>query len=63
VLELQGKKVWVMRDTQGPDNGFAGVVERVNGKWLYVKVDDPSGGVVGIWINTDLQREIQVLGD
>lgn len=63
MLELVGKKVWVMRDTQGPDNGFAGMVERANGKWIYVRVDDPSGNVLGIWINTDLQREIQVLGN
>lgn len=61
MFELQGKKVWVMRDIQGPDNGFAGTVERVSGKWIYVTVDDPSGSVEGIWINTDLQREIQVL--
>lgn len=63
MFELQGKKVWIMRDAQGPDNGFAGVVERVANKWIYVKVDDPSGNVTGIWVNTDLQREIQVLSD
>lgn len=63
MFELQGKKVWIMRDMQGPDNGFAGVVERVRDHWIYVTVDDPSGGVVGIWINTNLQREIQVLSD
>ncbi|MGE5675147.1 MAG: hypothetical protein ACM3XM_14960 [Mycobacterium leprae] len=63
MLELQGKKVWIMRDNQGPENGFTGIVERVRDKWIYVKVDDPSGGVVGIWINLDLQREIQILGD
>jgi hypothetical protein len=63
MLELQGKKVWVMRDRQGPENGFAGTVERVSGKWIYVKVDDPSGGTIGIWLNTDLQREIAVLAD
>jgi len=61
MLELQGKKVWVMRDTQGPDNGFAGTVERVSGNWIYVRVDDPSGNVSGIWINLNLQREIQIL--
>lgn len=63
MLELQGKKVWIMRDIQGPDNGFTGIVERVSGKWIFVRVDDPSGGVEGIWINTDLQREIQILAD
>lgn len=63
MFELQGKKVWIMRDHQGPDSGFAGVVERVAGKWIYVRVDDPSGGTAGIWLNTDLQREIAVLND
>lgn len=63
MMELIGKKVWIMRDTQGPDNGIPGLVERVSGKWIYVKVEDPSGSVVGAWINTDLQREIQVLND
>lgn len=63
MFELQGKKIWVMRDIQGPDSGFVGVVERVAGKWIYVKVDDPTGGALGIWLNTDLQREIQVLAD
>ncbi|HEY3364192.1 MAG TPA: hypothetical protein VGK74_03935 [Symbiobacteriaceae bacterium] len=63
MFELQGKKVWIMRDIQGPENGFTGTVERVRDKWIFVKVDDPSGGVVGIWVNTDLQREIQVLSD
>lgn len=63
MLQLIGKNVWVMRDAQGPDSGFAGVVERVDGKWLYVKVDDPSGGTQGIWVNTDLQREIAILTD
>jgi len=61
MMELVGKKVWVMRDNQGPDNGIAGMVERANGKWIYVKVEDPSGTTAGVWINTDLQREIQVL--
>lgn len=61
MLELQGKKVWVMRDTQGPDNGFDGIVERVSGNWIYVRVTDPSGTVSGIWINLNLQREIQIL--
>lgn len=63
MFELQGKKVWVMRDSQGPDNGFTGTVERVSGKWVYIKVEDPQGTIMGVWINTDLQREIQVLGD
>jgi len=61
MFELQGKKIWVMRDMQGPENGFSGTVEKVSGKWIYVKVDDPSGSVLGIWVNTDLQREIQIL--
>lgn len=63
MFELQGKRIWVMRDNQGPDNGIEGTVERVSGKWIYLKVNDPSGTVVGVWINTDLQREIQVLHD
>ncbi|HLN60349.1 MAG TPA: hypothetical protein VK464_02275 [Symbiobacteriaceae bacterium] len=63
MMELIGKKIWIMRDTQGPDNGFEGRVERVNNKWIYIAIDDPSGGVAGAWINTDLQREIQVLND
>lgn len=63
MFELQGRKVWIMRDAQGADSGIAGLVERVNGKWIYVKVDDPSGTTLGVWINTDLQREIQVLAD
>lgn len=63
MFELQGKRIWVMRDNQGPDNGVEGTVERVSGKWIYLKVNDPSGTVVGVWINTDLQREIQVLHD
>lgn len=63
MFELQGRKVWIMRDSQGPDSGIAGLVERVAGKWIYVKVDDPSGTTLGVWINTDLQREIQVLAD
>jgi hypothetical protein len=63
MFELQGKRVWIMRDHQGPDNGIEGVVERVSGKWIYLRVTDPSGAVQGVWINTDLQREIQVLTD
>lgn len=63
MFELVGKRVWIMRDHQGPDNGVEGKVERVNNQWIYVKVNDPSGNVVGVWINTDLQREIQVLSD
>lgn len=63
MFELQGKKVWVMRDLQGPDNGFTGIVERVSGKWIYVRVEDPEGATQGIWLNTDLQREIQVLAE
>lgn len=62
MFELQGKRVWVPRDAQG-DNGFEGRVERVSGKWLYIKVSDPQGVMDGIWINTDMQREIQVLVD
>lgn len=63
MMMLQGKKVWVMRDAQGPDSGFHGVVERVDGKWIFVKVDDPSGTTLGIWVNTELQREIAILTD
>lgn len=63
MMMFQGKKVWVLRDAQGPDAGFHGVVERVDGKWIYVTVDDPSGTTLGIWVNTDLQREIAILAD
>lgn len=60
MFELQGKRVWIRRDGEGGD-GFEGMVERVSGKWIYVKVDDPAGTTLGIWVNTDLQREIAVL--
>lgn len=65
MFELIGKRVWVYRDHKhGDDEGFEGIVEKVaREKWIYIKVDDPSGQTQGIWINTDLQREIQVLGD
>jgi hypothetical protein len=62
MLELQGKRVWIRRDGAG-DDGFEGVVQRVSGKFIYVKVDDPQGVTQGIWVNTDLQREIAVLSD
>lgn len=60
MMELIGKKVWVER---GNGDGFTGRVERANGKWIYVAVDDPSGGTAGIWLNLDLQREVAVLND
>jgi len=63
MMQLMGKKVWIPRDQHGPDAGFYGIVERVDGKWIYVKVDDPSGTTQGIWVNTELQREISVLTD
>lgn len=63
MLMLQGKRVWIARDSQGPDAGFHGVVERVDGKWLFIKVEDPSGTTQGIWVNSDLQREIAILTD
>lgn len=65
MFELIGKRVWVMRDhMQGNDAGFEGIVEKVaKEKWIYIRVEDPSGQVSGAWINTDLQREIQVLGE
>ncbi len=62
MFELQGKKVWIPRDALG-ENGFEGRVERVSGKWLCIKVGDPQGVTECIWINSDLQREIQVLAD
>lgn len=61
MMMLMGKKVWIMTDSQGRDAGFHGVVERVEGKWIFVKVDDPEGTTAGIWVNTDLQREIAIL--
>lgn len=62
MFEVQGKRVWIRRD--GTDNdGFEGIVERVSGKWIYVRVDDPAGQTLGIWVNTDLQREIAILAD
>ncbi len=63
MMQLMGKKVWIPRDALGPDAGFYGIVERVDSKWIYVKVDDPSGTTQGIWVNTELQREISVLTD
>lgn len=62
MFELQGKRVWIRRDGAG-DDGFEGVVEKVSGKFIYVRVDDPAGQTLGIWVNTDLQREIAVLAD
>jgi hypothetical protein len=57
---LDGKRVFIRRD--GEDSGFDGVVTQVRGKWIYVAVADPDpSGFDGIWINTDLQREIAVL--
>ncbi|MGQ9558772.1 MAG: hypothetical protein ACUVTU_12580 [Desulfurispora sp.] len=57
---LQGKRVFIRRD--GEDNGFDGVVTQVKGKWIYVAVADPDpAGFDGIWVNTDLQREIGIL--
>lgn len=63
MFELQGKRIWVLRDVQTSGEGFEGVVERVAGKWIYVKINDPAGVTQGIWLNTDLQREIAVLTD
>ncbi|MFO7172801.1 MAG: hypothetical protein DIU70_007535 [Bacillota bacterium] len=62
MFEVQGKRVWIRRDGTA-DDGFEGVVERVSGKWIYVRVDDPTGQTLGIWVNTDLQREIAILAD
>lgn len=60
MFELQGKRIYVPR----PDgSGFEGIVERVQTKWVFVKVEDPSGQTQGIWVNTDLQREIEVRAD
>jgi hypothetical protein len=57
---LDGKRVFIRRDRE--DNGFDGVVTQVKGKWIYVAVSDPDPvGFDGIWVNTDLQREIAVL--
>ncbi|HHW42827.1 hypothetical protein GFC01_15550 [Desulfofundulus thermobenzoicus] len=57
---LDGKRVFIRRDRE--DQGFDGVVTQVRGKWIYVAVADPDpDGFDGIWVNTDLQREIAVL--
>jgi len=57
---LKGTRVFIRRD--GEDQGFDGVVTEVRGKWIYVAVSDPDpSGFDGIWVNTDLQREIGVL--
>lgn len=57
---LDGKRVFIRRD--GEDSGFDGVVTQVRGKWIYVAVADPDpSGFDGIWVNTELQREIGVL--
>lgn len=62
MLELQGRRVWIRRDGAG-DDGFEGVVQKVSGDFIYVKVNDPQGVTLGIWLNTKLQREIAVLSD
>lgn len=60
MLELQGKRVFIPR----PDGtGYEGIVERVQSKWIYVAVEDPAGQTLGFWVNTDLQREIEVRAD
>ena len=57
---LSGKRIFIRRD--GEESGFDGVVTQVKGKWIYVAVADPDPvGFDGIWVNTDLQREISVL--
>ncbi len=57
---LNGKRVFIRRD--GEESGFDGVVTQVKGKWIYVAVADADPvGFDGIWVNTDLQREIAVL--
>ena len=57
---LNGKRIFIRRD--GEDAGFDGVVTEVRGKWVLVAVADPDpSGFDGIWINTELQREIAVL--
>jgi len=57
---LDGRRVFIRRD--GEDNGFDGVVTQVKGKWIYVAVADADpAGFDGIWVNTELQREISIL--
>lgn len=57
---LDGKRVFIRRDREG--DGFDGVVTMVRGKWIYVAVADADpSGFDGIWVNTELQREIAVL--
>ena len=57
---FDGKRVYIRRD--GETDGFDGVVTEVDGNWIYVEVADPAAeGFGGIWINTELQREIGVL--
>jgi hypothetical protein len=57
---LNGRRVFIRRD--GEESGFDGVVTQVKGKWIYVEVADPDPvGFHGIWVNTDLQREIAIL--
>jgi len=60
VEKLHGKRVYVRRDSEG--DGFDGVVTDINGAWIFVEVADPDeNGYRGIWVNTELQREIGVL--
>lgn len=57
---LDGRRVFIRRDHE--DSGFDGVVTQVKGKWIYVTVADADpSGFDGIWVNTELQREIGVL--
>lgn len=57
---LDGKRIYIRRD--GETDGFDGVVTEVDGNWIYVEVADPADdGFKGIWVNTELQREIGVL--
>lgn len=56
---LLGKRVYIRRDNE--DDGFDGVVTEAKGDHVFVAVADPKAEVEGIWVNVNLQREIQVM--
>lgn len=55
---LLGKRVYIRRD--GEDDGFDGVVTETKDNFIFVSVADPKNEVEGIWVNVNMQREIQV---
>lgn len=65
---LVGKRVQIRRDNEFLEDSDERWIDFFNGNvtlsaadWIYVQVDDPNGEFKGIWVNTNLQREIAVL--